>query len=63
MLEVQKIACVNDTGFDMSFVAACVHGQSIGSATFPIDQSVVIDLGQDQATVLGMPRWGSWGQP
>ena len=44
MLEVQKIACANDAGFNMSFAAVCSDGRSFSSDTYPIDQTRVIDL-------------------
>ena len=46
MLEVQKIACVNDAGFVMSFKAVCSGGTSNDSGDYPIDQTRVIDLGE-----------------
>lgn len=45
MIEAQKIACVNDAGFVMSFKAVCKGGSSDGSGNYPIDQTRVIDLG------------------
>ena len=44
MLEVQKIACANDAGFNMSFAAVCSDGRSFSSDAYPIDQTRVIDL-------------------
>ena len=44
MLEVQKIACANDAGFDLWFAAVCSDGQSNGTDTYPINQTRVIDL-------------------
>lgn len=44
MLEVQKIACANDAGFDLSFAAVCSNGRSYSSDTYPIDETRVIDL-------------------
>ena len=44
VLQVQKIACVNDAGFVMWFQAVCSGGTSNGTDTYPIDQSRVIDL-------------------
>jgi len=46
VVEVQKIACVNNAGFVMSFEAVCSGGSSNGSGNYPIDQTRVIDLGE-----------------
>jgi len=46
MIQAQKIACVNDAGFVMSFEAVCPGGSTRGSGNYPIDQTRVIDLGQ-----------------
>ena len=56
MLEVQKIACANDAGFVMSFVAACSDGSSLSTETYPIDQTRVIDLAST-AFKLGTEFW------
>jgi hypothetical protein len=46
MVEVQKIAVVNDAGFVMSFEAQTAGGKTGSSGTYPIDQSKTIDLGE-----------------
>jgi hypothetical protein len=46
VVEVQKIACVNDAGFVMSFAAVCAGGSTNSSGNYPIDQTRVIDLGE-----------------
>jgi hypothetical protein len=46
MIEVQKIACVNDAGFVMWFSAVTAGGSSDSSGNYPIDQTRVIDLGE-----------------
>jgi hypothetical protein len=46
VVEVQKIACVNDAGFVMWFQAVCSGGSSNGTDTYPIDQTRVIDLAE-----------------
>ena len=56
MLEVQKIACANDAGFVMSFVAACADGSSLSTDTYPIDQTRVIDLASTSFK-LGTEFW------
>jgi hypothetical protein len=46
MPEVQKIACVNDAGFVMSFYVEMAGGLRTESTdNYPIDQSKTIDLG------------------
>ena len=44
MLEVQKIACVNDAGFVMNFRVKTAGGESSSTDNYPIDQSRAIDL-------------------
>ena len=46
MLEVQKIACLNDGGFVMWFQAVCADGSSKSSGDYPVDQTRTIDLGE-----------------
>jgi hypothetical protein len=46
VIQVQKIACVNNAGFVMSFDASCAGGTSNSSGNYPIDQTRVIDLGE-----------------
>lgn len=44
MVEVQKIACVNNAGFVMWFQAVTAGGTSDPTDSYPIDQTRVIDL-------------------
>jgi hypothetical protein len=44
MVEVQKIACVNNAGFVMWFQAVTAGGTSDPTDNYPIDQTRVIDL-------------------
>lgn len=43
-MEVQKIACVNDAGFVMSFVAQTNGARSTSSGEYPVNETRVIDL-------------------
>ncbi|MGH7047901.1 MAG: cholesterol oxidase substrate-binding domain-containing protein [Stellaceae bacterium] len=43
-MEAQKIACINNAGFDMSFVAQTNGARSISTDNYPINQTRVIDL-------------------
>ena len=45
MLEVQKIAVVNDAGFVMNFDVETTGGKTDSSGNYPIDQSRSIDFG------------------
>ena len=44
MMEVQKIACVNNAGFVMSFKVRTGGASTDGSGDYPINQTRVIDL-------------------
>lgn len=44
MVEVQKIACINNAGFIMWFQAVTPGGTSDPTDSYPIDQARVIDL-------------------
>jgi hypothetical protein len=46
MIEAQRIACVNNAAFVMSFNAVSAGGSSNSSGDYPIDQTRVIDLGE-----------------
>ena len=46
MVEAQKIACVNDAGFVMNFLAVTAGGTSDPTENYPINQSRVVDLGE-----------------
>lgn len=45
MIEVQKVAVVNDAAFVMSFDVQTPGGKTDSSGNYPIDQSRTIDLG------------------
>lgn len=54
--EVQKIACINNAGFVMSFVAQTKGARSTSTATYPVNQTRVIDLA-DTPLREGLEFW------
>jgi hypothetical protein len=57
MPAVQKIACVNDAAFVMSFVVDIAGKfKTASSGNYPIDQTRTIDLGGDPITA-GVQIW------